>query len=106
VPNGWQTMAIYYNTAIFAQHRIAAPGPDWTWDDFLGIAQQLTAAGVMGFGLPWGFFQLHPWWLTNGAYPVTADFAKPNLTDPGLIEAVTSSATWSRSTRSHPTPRA
>jgi multiple sugar transport system substrate-binding protein len=89
VPNGWQTMAIYYNTKIFAEHHIAPPDPDWTWDDFLQIAQRLTTGGVMGFGLPWGFFQLHPWWLTNGGYPVTADYTKPNLTDPAVVEAVT-----------------
>jgi multiple sugar transport system substrate-binding protein len=79
VPNEWQTMAIYYNTKIFVQRRGPAPALDWRWDDFLRTAQKLAVGGVMGFGLPRGFFQLHPWWLTNGTYPVTADYSEPNL---------------------------
>lgn len=89
VPNGWQTMAIYYNTKIFAQHHEPPPSPDWTWDDFLATAQRLTGGSVLGFGLPWGFFQLAPWWLTNGAYPVTADYSEPDLTNPAFVDAIT-----------------
>lgn len=89
IPNGWQTMAIYVNTDIFAAAGVPLPDPDWTWDDFLTAAQQLTGDGVMGFGLPWGFFQLQPWLYSNGGYPVTEDYSAPNLTDPAVVEAVT-----------------
>jgi multiple sugar transport system substrate-binding protein len=88
VPNGWQTMVIYCNPEIFAARNVPLPDPDWTWEEFLSTAQRLTARGVMGFGLPWGFFQLHPWWLTNGGYPVTDDYRQPNLSDPKVVEGV------------------
>ncbi|MFD3482944.1 ABC transporter substrate-binding protein [Streptomyces sp. NPDC058665] len=88
VPNGWQTMAVYCNPEIFGARGVELPGPDWTWEDFLDTARRLTGQGVMGFGLPWGFFQWHPWWLTNGGYPVTDDYRRPTLSDPRVVEAV------------------
>lgn len=42
---------------------------------------------VYGFGLPWFNFAAHPWWMTNGAYPVTDDYSHSNLNDPKIIEA-------------------
>lgn len=89
IPNGWQTMAIYVNTDIFEAAGVPVPEEDWTWDEFLSIAQELTEGDVMGFGLPWGFFQLQPWLFSNGGYPVTDDHSAPNLTDPAVVEAVT-----------------
>ena len=89
IPNGWQTMVIHYNTRIFEEAGMEPPSPDWTWDEFLEIAQALTNDDHYGFGLTWGNFQLHPWWLTNGSYPVTPDYSASNLNDPKFIEAVT-----------------
>lgn len=89
IPNGWQTMVIYYNTKIFKEKGIESPKPDWTWDDFLEKAQKLTDGNIYGFGLAFGFFHLHPWFITNDAYPVTKDYQHSNLIDPKMIEAVT-----------------
>jgi multiple sugar transport system substrate-binding protein len=89
IPNGWQTMVIYVNTDLFEAAGVPIPDEDWTWDEFLSTAQQLTDGDVKGFGLPWGFFQLQPWLYSNGASAVTDDFSAPNLTDPKVIEAVT-----------------
>lgn len=88
LPTGWQTMAVFYNPEIFAAAGVAEPEPDWTWDDFLEKATALTGGDVMGFALTWGFFQLHPWWLTNDARAVTDDLSAPNLTAAGFVEAV------------------
>lgn len=92
IPNGSQTMVIHYNTRIFADAGIAPPKPDWTWDDFLATAKALTkgegASKTYGFGLPWFNFALHPWYLSNGTYPVTDDYAHSNLSDPKMVEAV------------------
>lgn len=91
IPNGSQTMVIHYNTKIFADAGVEPPKPDWTWDDFLATAKKLTtgegAAKTYGFGLPWFNFALHPWYLTNGTYPVTDDYAHSNLKDPKMVEA-------------------
>jgi multiple sugar transport system substrate-binding protein len=104
LPTGWQTMAIFYNPKIFAAAGVPEPHPDWTWDEFLQTAKALTRGKVMGFGLPWGFFQLHPWWLSNNTKAVTADMSAPNLTDPlGSWRPSRSSATWFSDTRSRRT---
>lgn len=89
IPNGWQTMVMYINTDVFAERGIPIPDEDWTWDEFLEIAKELTFDNTLGFGLPWGFFQLQPWLLTNDAYAVTDDYSAPNLLDPKVVESVT-----------------
>ncbi len=88
MPNGWQTMVIHYNTDIFTNAGMDCPSADWTWDDFLETAQALTNDDHFGFGVFWGNFQLHPWWLTNDSYSITEDASASNLNDPKFIEAV------------------
>lgn len=92
LPNGMQTMVIYYNTKIFKDKGVEPPKGDWTWEDFLSIAKKLTygegSDKVYGFGLQDGFFQLSPWWITNGTGPVTEDYKNSNLSDPKFIEAI------------------
>lgn len=91
IPNGAQTMVIHYNTRIFREAGVEPPKPDWTWDDFLAIAKKLTTGQgdkkIYGYGLPWFNFALHPWYITNGTYPVTADYQHSNLDDPKMLEA-------------------
>lgn len=93
IPNGSQTMVIHYNTKIFADAGLEPPTADWTWDDFIAIAKKLTTGEgenkVYGFGLPWFNFALHPWYLTNGTYPVTDDYMHSNLSHPLMIDAAT-----------------
>lgn len=88
IPNGWQTMVIYVNPELFAAKGVPLPDEDWTWDDFKAAATALTGDGVTGFGLPWGFFQLQPWFFSNDISLVTED-GEPNLTDPAVVESVT-----------------
>lgn len=92
VPHLYETMVIFYNTTIFQKAGINRPADDWTWDDFLAIAKQLTSGSggskVWGYGHAYANFQLHPWLLTNDAYQVTPDYKGSNLTDPKLIESV------------------
>ncbi|TCT33070.1 ABC transporter substrate-binding protein [Martelella mediterranea] len=90
VPNGWQTMVIHYNKKVFDEAGVAYPKPGWTWDDFLDTAKALTKGEqeqrVYGFGMPWFNFAIHPWYLTNGTYPVSDDYTESNLTDPKMVE--------------------
>ena len=93
IPAGWQVMVIYYNTRMFDAAGVPRPRPGWTWDDFVETAKALTrgegADKVYGYGMPWFDFAHHPWYLTNGTYPVTDDYAASNLTDPKMAEAAT-----------------
>lgn len=94
IPENWNNMVIYYNTKMFSEAKLDPPKADWTWDDFLNAAKTLTTGEgknkVYGLGLPWGgIFQLMPWWLTNGTYPLNADLTKSNLSDPKIVESIT-----------------
>ncbi len=93
IPHSWNNMVIYYNTKMFKDAGIEPPKPDWTWDDFLGIAKKLTTGSgadqVFGFGVPNFNFGLQPWLLTNGTTQLNADWSDSNLNDPKVLEAIT-----------------
>lgn len=93
MPNGSQTMVMYYNKDIFDKNGIKYPTDNWTWDEFKEKAKALSYgegdSKVYGFGLPVAYFQLTPWWVTNGAYPVSDDYSKPTLTSDAMVESVT-----------------
>lgn len=93
LPSNWNTMLIYYNTKMFEAAGIEPPSDDWTWDDFLAIAQKLTTgtggSKVFGFAIPYFNFGLTPWFYSNGTSQVSKDLTKSNLTDPKLVESAT-----------------
>jgi multiple sugar transport system substrate-binding protein len=92
-PTRVDTMLIYYNTKMFTDAGIEPPKPDWTWDDFLTIAKQLTIKSgsekIYGFGVPFFNFGIMPWLLTNGASQLNDDWTKSTLDDPKALEAIT-----------------
>ena len=91
VPAAWNNMMIYYNTKVFKDAGIERPSDDWTWDDFLAIAKQLTkgegANQTYGYGIPYFNFGIHPWFLSNGAPLLKNDLTESNLNDPKVVEA-------------------
>lgn len=89
IPFNTQTMVMYYNKTLFDAAGLDYPKDGWTWDDFRVACEKLKASGVYAFGLPNTFFQLSPWWSTNGTSPVTTDGTKPALNTPEMIESVT-----------------
>lgn len=64
LPVAWNNMMIYYNTRVFREAGIARPADDWTWDQFLEIAKQLTSGSGpgkrFGFGISYFNFGLTP----------------------------------------------
>ena len=89
IPNGTQTMVVYYNKAIFDAKGIPYPKDGWTWEDFRKTAIALTDGDVYGWGLPISNWHMAPFWITNGAYPCTDDYSKPTLNSEGMVEALT-----------------
>ena len=49
LPNGTQTMVIYYNKQMFDEAGLEYPQDGWTWDQFRETAEKLTKDGVYGF---------------------------------------------------------
>lgn len=89
LPNNWNTMLVYYNPALFEQAGIERPSDDWTWDDFLDIARQLTAeTEAFGFGIPTYTFAYMPWIYSNGGSTASEDLKEPTLDDPKTVEAI------------------
>ena len=54
VPAFIDNLAVVYNKKIFDDAGVPYPSDDWTWDDFLSTAAELTDpdAGIVGFGWP------------------------------------------------------
>jgi multiple sugar transport system substrate-binding protein len=48
------SLCLVYNKKLFAAAGVAPPKSGWTWDDFVGMAKQLTnpAKGIFGTGWP------------------------------------------------------
>jgi multiple sugar transport system substrate-binding protein len=88
----WNNMIIHYNTEMFEQAGLEAPAHDWTWDDFVATAVQLTsgegADKIFGFAIPYFNFGLTPWWHTNETATLTDDWSESNLDDPQMLESV------------------
>ncbi len=88
----WNNMIIHYNPELFEAAGVEPPAPDWTWDDFLAAAIQLTSGEgtdkVWGFAIPYFNFGLAPWFHTNGTSTLTDDWTDSNLDDPKVLEAV------------------
>lgn len=92
LPNGTQTMVMYYNKKLFDEKGVEYPKEGWTWDEFMDTAKAMTfdaedGTKVYGYGLSSSYFQLTPWWVTNGAYP-TDEEGKPALNSPAMVESV------------------
>ena len=92
IPHSWNNMVIHYNTKLFAEAGLEPPKADWTWDDFLETAKQLTKGEgdnkVFGFGIPNFNFGLTPWLLTNSTYQLNDEWTDSNLNDPKVVESV------------------
>ncbi len=91
LPGEFNTMAIWYNTEVFASAGVAEPESGWSWEQFLETAQGLTKPGeVYGMHVPQAYFaSVMPWLLNNGASPLSADWTEATVNTPEAIEAAT-----------------
>lgn len=42
IPKDWDLTALFYNKKLFDEKGVSYPNKDWTWDDFVKAAEQLT----------------------------------------------------------------
>lgn len=57
LPHGFNTMCLWYSSELFGEAGVEEPTDDWTWDDFLAAAEQLTQPGqVYGMNVPPEYF--------------------------------------------------
>ena len=72
LPKDYSTLGVYFNKKLFDEAGLPYPSSDWTWDDLLQTALQLTK-DADGDGTPevWGL-QLPATWTTGFEYWVGA----------------------------------
>jgi len=72
LPKDYSPLGVYYNKKLFDAAGVTYPKEDWTWDDLLATAQQLTK-DENGDGVPevWGI-QLPATWTTGFEYWIGA----------------------------------
>jgi multiple sugar transport system permease protein len=79
-PKGFTPLMVFYNKELFDRAGVRYPDKDWTWNDYLGDAERLTA-DLNGDGKPeqYGtaftnyFFYWIPWVWTAGGDVVSPD---------------------------------
>lgn len=93
-PFSWNNMVTYYNTKIFEEKGVAAPSPDWTWDQFLDSCLKIAnvtggADDLFAYSF-WGAsaFGMSPWYFNNDTSALTPDWADSNLQDPKVAETL------------------
>jgi multiple sugar transport system substrate-binding protein len=74
IPQNVSSLVVYYDKDLFDEAGLPYPAPDWTWDDFLATAQELTkdldGDGVTdqhGLGTEASIFRVAPFIWQNGA---------------------------------------
>ena len=93
-PTEWNNMVMYYNKDMFDAAGLAYPADDWTWDDFLAAAKALTIRDANGNVSQYGYFVpgfnfgLQPWFLTNEASVLDADWRAPTIDTPQFRESL------------------
>lgn len=85
---------LYYNPDIFDEVGVDYPTEDWTWDDLLAAAEQLTDVADSGrvsryaLGMEGGKYQL---WIGQNGGSILDDMANPTrctLNEPEAMEAI------------------
>lgn len=88
LPFGYNTMAMYYNKAMFDEAGVAYPSADWTWSDMEEDAVKIKeATGGYGVFVPTDLFGYMPWLLTNGAATLEDDWSSSAVASPEGVEA-------------------
>lgn len=68
MPKGFDTVAVWYNKEIFDNAGVAYPTDDWTWDDFVETAKQLTDTESGIYGAAVQLDEQAGWYNTIGSF--------------------------------------
>jgi multiple sugar transport system substrate-binding protein len=94
VPKDFDTIALFYNKALFDKAGVAYPSADWTWDDLRAAAKKLTITSggkvtQAGFAAIPSFQEVYfDLMAQNGGVPLSPGGLKSNLTDPAVCGAL------------------
>lgn len=97
LPKGFTPMVVYYNKKLLREAGLPEPSDDWTWDDFLKMAQAMTKdidgdGKIDQYGAYIGryFYQMCPMIWSYGGEIISPNYDTVNgyLNSPQTIEAV------------------
>jgi multiple sugar transport system substrate-binding protein len=89
IPKDYDTIALFYNKAIFDAKGVPYPTDTWTWTDLRRAAERLTDSNVHGFIVgadTQGF--LYPWILSNNGSVISSDRSVMRWNTPETAEAI------------------
>ncbi len=92
IPKDFNTLGLFYNTALFKKANLALPTDKWTWTDLTNAAKALTNLSdsknpVYGFCVPSDAGRFPVFVLQNGGTIMTKDFTDTTLDSPQAIQA-------------------
>lgn len=89
IPKDFNTLALFYNKALFAAAGLDEPTDDWTWDDLKAAAVALSdpANSIFGLGVPADAGRFPIFVFQNGGQIMTSDFSDTLLDSPEAIAA-------------------
>lgn len=89
LPASFSNVVLFYNKDLFDAAGVAYPTPEWTWEDELAAAEQLTDAdeGVWGTYSPIQFHEFYKVAAQNGCGVFGAG-GEVTINQPGCVEAL------------------
>jgi multiple sugar transport system substrate-binding protein len=90
LPETFSTVVLFYNKDLFDQAGLSYPAPDWTWDDAVAAAKELTDAdaGVWGLYSPIQFWEFYKKAAQNGCEFFNEDQTAVTLNSPECAKAL------------------
>ena len=77
IPRDVSNLVIFYNKDMFRQKGIPLPAKDWTFDDFLKIAQKLSGNGTFGINFEENPMLYLPYLMSEGGGILPDEINKP-----------------------------
>nr|WP_269091098.1 sugar ABC transporter substrate-binding protein [Actinopolymorpha cephalotaxi] len=90
MPGGYNTMAMYLNTDLFARAGLEVPQA-WTWEEFrtAGKAIKAKTGAFLGVAASGYFTDVMPWLTNNDTSALSADWKTAQYDSPAAVEALT-----------------
>lgn len=90
LPETFSTVVLFYNEDLFDQARLAYPAANWTWDDALAAARELTnrEAGIWGLYSPIQFWEFYKKAAQNGCSFFSEDRTQVTINEPQCVQAL------------------
>ena len=90
MPQNTSSLAVYFNTKLFADAGIEPPFDGWSWEEFRAAGEKLTRGDVRGIGVEPNIIRVAPFAWSNGG-EIVDDLESPStftFDDPGSREAL------------------